>query len=434
MYKLHNNTNHYAEIVQLKNPIKHPNADKLLIWNINGFDVITDLSYNEGDICVYFPLECQINPAFLAYLNMFSDSTLNNDTTAKGYMHKTGRVRAVKLREVLSDGIVIKFDNFAKWVSERGYTIKAEIGAQFNDIDKLWICKKYVVVISEPKENNKKVKGRQPKAQDFLIDGQFAFHEKTKHLQKEIGTLLPADIITVSHKLHGTSAVYANVLVNRKLSFFERLLSKFVNIEKLVYTRMYSSRSVLKFIEKFWHTKEQGYYNIDVWGTVYEDIKDKIKKGYTLYGEIIGTVNGKQIQKGYDYTALMTNNTYEFFVYKITYTTPEGIVMELDWAQMQHYCKKHNLQLVPCEFYGQASVLFPYFQDNLDEWRKSIITTLSENIEKNCIYCNNKVPFEGVVLRIEGDSPQRFKLKSQAFKLMESKQMDEGVVDIEEVS
>jgi RNA ligase (TIGR02306 family) len=433
MYKLHDNTNYYAEIVQLTNRKPHPNADRLVIWNIHGFDVITDLSYNEGDVCVYFPLECEINPLFLAYLNMFSDSNLNDDKTSKGYMHKSGRVRAVKLRDVLSDGIVIKFESFAKWASAKGYTVKADVGAKFNDVDKLWVCKKYIPVIKEARNSGT---GPKPKVKlvDFLVDGQFAFHEKTKHLQKEIDILLPTDIISVSHKLHGTSAVYANVLVNRKLNIFEKLMSKLVNIQKQVYSNIYSSRTVLKYIESAYSSKESGFYNTDVWGTVYKDIKSKIKKGFTLYGEIVGIVNGKQIQSKYDYRHLMIDKTYEFFVYKITYTTPEGIVIELNWQQMEDYCRKNELQLVPCEYYGQASVRFPYFQDNVDEWRKSIIETLKVNIEKDCIYCNNKVPFEGVVLRIEQSLPIRLKMKSQAFKVMESKQLDTEEVNIEDAN
>lgn len=431
IYKLQENTNYYAEIVKLSNPVKHPNADKLLIWEVNGFNIITDLSYKEGDVCVYFPLECQINSDFLSYLNMFSDSTLNQNKDSKGYMHKSGRVRAIKLRDVLSEGIVIGFDNFAFWLSQKGYTVKRDIGVKFTDVDKLWICKKYVVQISLPKEE-RKTKGKVPKATEFLVDGQFAFHEKTPQLQREIYNLQPTDVISISVKVHGTSAVYANLLTKRKLSLFEKLVKSFVKLQLQEYTRMYSSRSVLKFIENKWHTKEQGFYNADVWGIVYEDVKDKIGQGYTLYGEIVGSVNGKHIQKGYDYSELLTDKTYQFLVYKITYTTPNSDVIELDWNQMYDYCKRHNLNVVPTVYYGQASVRFPYFQDSIEDWRKNVIDTLRKAIERQCEYCTNNVPFEGYVVRKEGNKPLRLKIKSAAFLVRESKQLDEGEADIEE--
>jgi len=429
MYKLETDGNYYATIVSLNQVRKHENADKLAIWTVHNFDVITDLSYNEGDIAVFFPLESQINHDLLSYLNMYSDAELNADKTKKGYVHKSGRVRAVKLRDKLSEGLVIKFDLIASWALTKGYTITPKVDTKFDYIDKLWICKKYIAPINEPRNT-----GTGPKIKvnvnEFIIDGQFNFHDKTPQLQHEIDSLLPSDIISISVKTHGTSAVYSNVLTKSKLGFFQKLFKTKPDRE---YTKMYSSRTVLKFIESKYHTKEQGFYNTDIWGVVYEDIKDKIDYGYTLYGEIVGKMpNGNFIQKGYDYTRLLRDKPYNFLVYKITYTTPQGNVIELDWNQMEDYCKRFDLDVVKCYYLGSAAMRFAYHQDTMEEWRKGVIDELKKLIEKDCPYCHNKVPYEGVVLRIEKARPKRMKLKSTAFRLHESGQLDKGEVDIEE--
>ena len=123
MFKIVNDSNYLAKVVQLKEFRKHEGADRLLIWNVNNYEVITDLNYEIGDTVVFFPVECVINPDLLKWLNMFEKKDLNKDEV-KGYVHHSGRVRAIKLRGVVSEGIVIKFDKFAEWLVTRGYTAK----------------------------------------------------------------------------------------------------------------------------------------------------------------------------------------------------------------------------------------------------------------------------------------------------------------------
>lgn len=426
MFKIVNDSNYLAKVVQLKEFRKHEGADKLLIWNVNNYEVITDLNYEIGDTVVFFPVECVINPDLLKWLNMFEKKDLNRDEV-KGYVHHSGRVRAIKLRGIVSEGIVIKFDKFAEWLVTRGYTAKPEF-VNFDYFDKLWICKKYTPVVKTASTGNGR---RTPKTIDVLVDGQFAFHGKTEKLQDNLHKITPSDIINVSVKLHGTSAVYSNVLIKRKLSFFEKLASNVFNIVKEEYSKMYSSRTVLKYIEKVFK-KDGGFYATDFWGTVYNDIKDSIEEGYSIYGEIVGQIAGSFVQKGYDYRNLIKDNTYGFFVYKITYTTPKGTVIELSWQQMQEYCKKHNLNLVPTVYFGNASGHVPFYQDTVEEWQESFIKHLRANIEVKCHYCTNDVPFEGYVVRKENANPLRLKIKSKNFLAYETKQLDAGEQDTEE--
>ncbi len=76
MFKIiSDNQNYLARIVKLGEPRKHSNADKLLCHTVLFNNLITDLSYSEGELVVYFPLESQLNKEFVAYFNGFQKKT-----------------------------------------------------------------------------------------------------------------------------------------------------------------------------------------------------------------------------------------------------------------------------------------------------------------------------------------------------------------------
>lgn len=190
------------------------------------------------------------------------------------------------------------------------------------------------------------------------------------------------------------------------------------------------------------HKKEKllGFYNYDIWEDIKNKIGDKIPKGYTLYGEALGYLpNGAMIQKDYDYGCNL--GEYKLEIYRITQTTPDGLVTELSWTEIEEFCKKVNLNSSYRFFYGKACDWldgqhqpsgFFYFEDN-NEWRKEFIKKLEEIYnEKDCFMCNNKVPEEGIVVRKENLFEfEAYKLKSFRFLEWETGQLDKGVSDIE---
>ena len=68
-------------------------------------------------------------------------------------------------------------------------------------------------------------------------------YSKKYDLQTETSNFFAGDIL-----VHNSSAVYSNVLIKRKLSIIEKLASNVFNIVKEEYSKMYSSRTVLKYI------------------------------------------------------------------------------------------------------------------------------------------------------------------------------------------
>lgn len=155
-----------------------------------------------------------------------------------------------------------------------------------------------------------------------------------------------------------------------------------------------------------------------------ELVKHHLDQGLTLYYEIYGNVpGGAMIQKGYDYGC--KGDEFGIAVYRITSTQPNGEVFELSAKQVQNWCNDRGLKAVPQMFYGYLGAIMVAGED--------LLTTLTRlYTDKDCFMCANKVPEEGVVIRIEdSNSVEAFKLKSDKFYLHETKMLDKGEVDIE---
>lgn len=428
--------NYAAQIVRLPAPYKHPNADRLQCVNIMHNIVITGLNAKEGDLYVYFPLECQISKFYLKFTNSYSDANQNTDTTIKGFFDKKGRVRAVKLRGQPSMGYIVPLSDFITWLEEmipeeNLHPEQLTEGLVFDTIEGYTICKKYIPEIQQkgPARTEK-----QPKKvrHNRIIENQFRFHVDTLQLKRNLHMLNPDDIITISEKLHGTSLVCSNLLVKRKLNWYEKLATKIgLKIKDTEYGIVYSSRNVIKnqYLEK----KELNHwYKEDIWGEASKVLGSALQDGISIYAEVVGfTSKGNCIQKGYDYGC--KQGQFEIYVYRMTSTNQSGDVIEFTTGQMLNYCNKYNLKTVPIHYHGR---LKDYHKELLDatndQIREQFINQLTTTyLESNCRMCNNKVPAEGVVVTVEKDQFEAYKLKSFAFFEQETKALDKDEVDLE---
>ena len=446
------NLNYAAQIVWISNLRVHPNADRLKITTIQGNDVITGAPLIVGDYCIYFPLECTISKSYLSYSNSFEKKEDNRNPEVKGFFGSKGRVRAIKLRGQSSLGYLIPVSSLQEWLEhEKGTKLYIDweklVGTEFDYYDDIFICKKYTSVQERnEKQKTDRVQKKNEKVvkESKLVENQFKLHSSTPQLGKNIHTVFPEDIISITAKLHGTSHVSSNVLITKQLKWYEKLLIKFgINIVKTTFGNLYSSRSVIK--NRFHNNadnkkvSESGYYKLDVWGVVNEDLKPFLEEGMTIYGEIVGYLPGSSsmIQKNYDYSC--EEGKYKFYIYRITTTTPNGSVVEWDMNSIQQWAKQKGLLAVPLYYYGAASQLFkdlnnsPNNEEELSEWQNQFLQKMKDAyLEGNDKFCVNKVPNEGIVLRREGVILDSKKLKSWNFLNMESAQLDLGEVTIED--
>ena len=151
----------------------------------------------------------------------------------------------------------------------------------------------------------------------------------------------------------------------------------------------------------------------------------------TFYYEVVGyTPSGSAIQGQFDYG--QDPGTFGVYIYRITSTNIDGKVIEFSAKQVQDFCKESGLKAVPELFYGYAA---NFSDERLSEehWGAKFLDTIKTHYnEKDCYMCNNKVPEEGCVIRIEGNTIEAYKAKSNAFYELETKELDKGIINIED--
>ena len=426
------NPNYLAQIVKLENLRPHPNADKLQLCSIHGNNVIVSLDAKEGDIYVYFPLECAINKEFLSWSNSFSDKSLNADKEVAGFFGPKGRVRAVKLRGVASEGYAVPVEKFLAWIDDTLYLKEEWIGQEFDLYDDILICEKYVNPLTLKKQNKDKKNQKKVVREPKVVDGQFRFHPDTLQLKKSIHNISPNDYISITRKLHGTSWVAGRLLCNKKLTRFEKILKRFgIKIQDTHYDLLWASRRVLKngFLEI---ENKDHFYSYDLWEEIAKSVEYAIQDSITLYGEAVGyTKTGAYIQDGYDYGCSV--GQFSTYIYRITTTNHSGQVYEFSHRQVKDYCERFGLNMVPEIYYGKAKDLYPELSIN-DHWHQNFLDRLIEDyLEKDCELCKSKkVPDEGICLRKDIFDSEIYKLKSFKFLEWETKQLDnDNFVDIE---
>lgn len=448
--------NYLAVIVKCPKSVPHPNAERLELIEIFGnTTVVGKNSFKEGDVLCYFPVESCISRKFLSWANLLDDKELNSDGVTVGYFGKQSRVKAIKLRGIASQGFLFKASELARYYKVDESIFK--VGDVFNVVGDDLLVSKYVKGTESEKGGPNVKKSRVPAWLDKtisvfprpirrtayifvnswfnrdsesiksrIVEGQFQYHYKTEHLGKNVFILKPEDEITITSKVHGTSAIYGNLKCklpfNPVRSIVNALGGKIPTTEhKLIY----SSRSVVK-------NRKDGKYTDDVWGVWADVLKDQIPPGTTVYGEIAGfTSTGKMIQKGYDYGCV--RDTCMFYVYRITDTLADGKKREFSFEEIQNFCNNHELKTVPVYYDGMAKNLFPEIP--LDEnWNNAFLSKLKETyLDKICEFCTTGVVREGIVLKINSrESKPVFKFKSPAFLVKESADRDKGEVDMEE--
>lgn len=418
------NPNYLAKVIKLSGLRKHANADRLQVITVDFQNVITGMDAKDGDIYVFFPVECVINKEFLSFTNSFRHKELNADKEQAGFFEDSARVKAMKLRGEKSMGYMVPVASVEKFT---GKTISDHVGEEFDTIGEILMCKKYQIYVKPQYVRE----GKKPRI-SRIIEGQVRLHVDTENLRRNAFMIKPEDNITVSYKTHGTSWWVSHVMGKRKLNMIEKVLRALgVNIIDTEYDYFYGSRKVVKNCYETQNTND--YYDSDIWGDIKDEIKDKIPKGYTIYGEALGyTKTGQSIQAHYDYGCNSNNGEHRIQVYRITMTNPDGIVVDLSSDQVKDFCTRYGLEMVHVFYSGKAKDMYPEL-DIENHWHEGFIKNLERDYnEKECFMCVNKVAEEGIVVRKEGlFAFEAYKLKSFKFLEAESVALDAGVADME---
>jgi hypothetical protein len=424
-----------AYITQIKNLRPHPNADRLDLGECFGNTVcVGRWEYAEGDLVVYFPTDGQLSEEFCAQHNLVrrKDDAGNN---VGGYLDPAKRnVKAISLRGEKSDGLVMPL----KSLEYTGVDIRGlEVGFCFTAVNGKEICCKYI-----PRRSGRAAAGganrtRKKKANQNIFP-YFVEHIDTPQLRFNMSMFKPGDIICLTEKVHGTSSRNGYALTQPKKKWFHRL---FRLEPKVHYSNIAGTRRTLVSPDN------AGYYGTnefrDYWASKFIG---KLHPGEQVFGEIAGfydtncpimSQGNNHKLKDKNFVTLYGDTTTfsygcsadgegaplnRYFIYRMTYTTPEGYVIEYPWDLVRLRAEQMGFEVVP-ELERFIYTTEEDFMSHITQWLDAPSFLDARHVR------------EGVVVRaLNASSFKVAKEKSWSFKVLEGiiKEVSE-TPDLEEI-
>lgn len=276
----------------------------------------------------------------------------------------------------------------------------------------------------------------------------FKEHFDTAHFGKNIHDYREGQHIIVTEKLHGTSGRIGHVLVERPLTWIEKLAKRFgVKVQGTEWKYLNGTRRVV-----LGESTGTQFHDPTIRDAAFQLFNGNLRKGETVYFEIVGFEStGASIMPGVEtkglgdkaFTKTYGDRMYysygcepaksEVYVYRMTFANEDGQSIDYSWEDVVNRCKELGVKTVPhiATFtLGEMKYANGITDDrDLYEFFSNEITRMGSGpsiLDKRHIK-------EGVCVRIEGGIINRTsKFKSFEFKVLEGIIKDSGVVDTEE--
>jgi hypothetical protein len=430
-----------AIVTRLRNVRPHPNADRVKLATCHGNQVVVGLNNEEDQLGVYFPCDGQLSHEFCHSNNLYRDVTKNKNSSEKGMFDDNRRVRAQKFRGEISDGFWVPHNNF----DFIGSPLLIDEGYEFDEIRGTIICNKYI----NPNTVNASNQNQGKKTKSARTSIMFKEHFDTGHFGRHLSDFKDDEIFVITEKVHGTSGRVGHVLVDRKLTWKDRL-AKFlgVNVNEETWGYLNGTRRVV--LEE---TSGTQYHDPTIREKAFKLFDGNLRKGETVYFEIVGyETDGRPIMPSVDTTKLGDKEftqrygktmSYSYgcdiqksdiYIYRITITGEDGHSIDLSWNDIKSRCSEMGLKHVP-EItkisLNQIRMILGTSdpRDVSDEFMKMV-----DELAKGPSLLDSRHIREGVCVKIDqyGLSPKVYKHKSFEFKVLEGIVKDSGVIDSEE--
>lgn len=313
---------------------KHPNADKLSVYTVYGFQVIGGLEqFKVGDLVIYVPIDSILRPAL-------EESVFGKESKIK--LHNS-RVRQIKIRGLVSQGLLLDPykilgcgkpdpmpENVVGMATNCGQ-VKLE-----EDLAYLLEIEKYEPPVKGPSHTIGLGKNRNRTYENKL------FHKYNGLTAlKWVPTIFDGEEVVIQEKLHGTNARAGIVPyeANNLWKRFKKLIGLATQHEKCYGSNNVEISAKLK-------ARRNSYYDEDVYGKTFKamDVFSKLQFGEIVYGEIIGP----NIQTNYNYG--LTENKFVLFDVKVL--QPDGKYKWLLPCEVELFAKARGFEFVPVLYKG----------------------------------------------------------------------------------
>ena len=330
---------HRVEVVKIDSIEKHPGADRLDIAKVMGWQVVIGKdNFQVGNLALYIPVD-SILPNSLE-LRLFPPGSKIS--------LKKGRVRSIKIRNQISQGMLVSLQVIKEELVATGKfdllptnKLNQAVFSEGQDLAELIGVIKY----EPPEPDFAGPTNRTKKASKNQINPNFKKYTDIENIKWYTNVFAEGEQVYISEKLHGTSARYGYVprhyegfLASAKAAVMG-LLAKWGIVKP--YQFVYGSRNCQL------HTgSNQSWYKEDVYSKILlqENIEERLEPGESVYGEIVGY----NIQKGYTYGC--EQGEHRFYVYDVMVNGKW-----LDYPAFNQWCSNRGFEPVPRLFIGPWS-------------------------------------------------------------------------------
>jgi len=389
-----------AIVCRLKNVRKHPNADRLRLATVQGYQIIVGLEQENGELGVFFPCDGMLSKDHLLENKLYVKHPDTGEAMG-GYFGKHGRVRAQKFRGEQSEGFWQPLSAF-EWTGEISELVE---GHEFDILHGHRICKKYYTPATL--RAMKKGNARKGKAREMKVDRSMLHeHYDTKQVRHHISMIPEGAVVYLTEKVHGTSGRTGYIKSNYPLRGFKKFWNKWFPMKFDTYKWEYVSgtrRVVLDPMKEV----DIGYYSgTDFRQKIHKEIEDLgLHKGEVLYYEIVGYTDGgrpimpahkvedKALAKKYgdqmSYRYGQDSGTCGIYVYRIAHVNEDGVETDMPWSYVTKRCYELGLETVP-------EVAEPFFHTTEEELldKLKVLADGPSTLDDSHIR-------EGVVVRVE---------------------------------
>lgn len=439
----------YTAIVCKPTYEKLEGSDNLLVANINGYQVLTNIECIQSELKIFFPSGGIINHDLLRLTNSYrAKYGLNKDPNHPGgFFEDHKRIRSIRMRGTNSEGILFPLSSLELLDID---TSKIKKDQQLNAItnrngDELILCSKFVPThMTRVKVVNSSLYYHPSQVPDFQQ------HIDTLQFRQNTRIIPDGTAIFISEKEHGTSGRTGFLPVLEELPdwklFLNRFLPDFLEFKAKEEYQIVSGtrRTILKpntgdwyrqhatevltpFIQKDWTI----YYEIVGYEVKTADQEPPFKP---LFSHSVDKKTQKTLYKTYgpkvDY---LYNATEQFPIEVVVYRIHDGSKF-LTVDEMAALVNSWDSGIIRPMTYSLLDPCFTNTEENVNQLISEI-----EKIIKLYHTKWTKHPSEGVCLHLETnhlpDSKKIMKWKSFEFSLLEEiAYSNKDYIDHEEIS